>query len=190
MGIQENKERFLKICRENIKREGVENLIEWLEKSDFFVAPASNRYHLCYEGGLLEHSLNVYDQLCFAIDAYSELALGGKKPTEETITIIALFHDLCKANMYVPVERNRKVDGKWEKYIGYDIKEKFAFGGHGCKSVFIINNFIKLECDEAVAINCHMGAFDNERVGNSYIQFPLAWLLHIADEAASYLIEK
>lgn len=180
-----NKERFLAIC-ENIKRDGMEDLVKWLEKSDFFTAPASRMYHGDYEGGLVEHSLNVYDELKRLLRVYPEISAD-----EETIAIISLFHDLCKVNFYGTEKRNRKnSEGKWESYDSYTVKEKLRFGGHGSKSMFIAQTFIKLTPEEAIAINCHMGAWDgNKDVGNAYAQFPLAWLLHVADESATYVLE-
>lgn len=158
---QSNKERFIQICSQTIKREGIDKLLSWLEKSDFYTAPASTRFHGNYTGGLVEHSLNVYDELKRLLSAYPEI-----KATDETVAIISLFHDLCKVNFYV-IE-----------------------SGHGSKSVFIVQKFIKLTAEEGVAINCYMGSWDgNKDVGKAYEQFSLAWLLHVADESASYIIE-
>ena len=180
----ENKERFIALCG-NIKRDGIDDLMKWLESSDFYVAPASTRFHGSYAGGLLEHSLNVYDELSRILLAYPEINVS-----EETMIICSLFHDLCKVNMYVTEKRNRKnAEGKWESYDSYTIKEKYHFGGHGGKSVFLVQNFIKLTAEEAAAINAHMGSFDNERVGDTYEQFPFAWALHVADEASTFLRE-
>ena len=64
-----------------------------------------------------------------------------------------------------------------------------SFGGHGSKSVFLLQNFITLTPEEAVAINCHMGAWENEHVGSSWEQYPLGFLLHVADGAATYILE-
>lgn len=180
-----NKELFLELCSK-IKRDGVDNLIKWLENSDFFSAPASTRFHGAYEGGLLEHSLNVYDELLRLKSVYSEI-----QATEETLIIIALFHDLCKVNMYGVEKRNRKdANGKWESYDAYTSDEKFHYGGHGSKSVFILQNYMKITAEEAVAINCHMSCWDgNTTVGAAYEQYPLAWLLHVADESATYIKE-
>lgn len=180
------KEKFLSICRERIHREGLEDLLAWLEKSDFFTAPASSRYHNDHQGGLVEHSINVYEELLRLMDAYGEIDVSL-----ESAAISALFHDLCKVNFYTVEKRNRKNDqGQWESYDYYTIKEKFAFGGHGSKSVFLVSQFMKLRPEEAVAINCHMGIGDGDKyVGSSYEQFPLAWLVHVADEAATFLRE-
>lgn len=180
-----NKERFLHLCAQ-IKRDGIDDLINYLEGSDFFTCPASARYHGSYPGGLLEHSLNVYDELSRLVKAYPEV-----KASEETIIISALFHDLCKVNLYVTEKRNRKNSaGQWESYEAYSYDEKLHYGGHGSKSVFILQNYIKLTVEEAVAINCHMSCWDgNKDVGSAYEQFPIAWLLHVADEAATYIKE-
>lgn len=183
--MADNKERFLGLCS-CIGRKGVNDLLSWLDGSDFYVAPASTRFHGNHPGGLLEHSLNVYDEFQRLRAAYPEIEIS-----DETATIITLFHDLCKVNFYVPEKRNRKnAAGQWEQYDAYSISEKFCFGGHGSKSVFIIQNFMQLTAEEAVAINCHMGAYDNQNVGKSFEQFPVAFLLHMADQAASILREK
>lgn len=181
-----NKERFLSICEQQIHREGLPALMAWLEKSDFYEAPASTRYHGNHPGGLLEHSLNVFDELNRLRSAFPEVPMS-----DETAAIISLFHDLCKVNMYQPEKRNRKTpDGRWEQYDAYSIQEKFCFGGHGSKSVFLVQTFLKLTPEEAVAINCHMGAFGGDQyVGKSFEQYPMAWFLHVADGAATYIKE-
>lgn len=181
----DNKERFLELAS-GIKRPGMEGLMQWLEESDFFTAPASSRYHGSYAGGLLEHSLHVYDELLRLLKAYPEVSCSM-----ETAAVIALFHDVCKVNMYVTEKRNRKNEqGQWEQYDAYKIQEKFKFGGHGSKSVFLLQNFIQLSPEEAVAINNHMGAFGgNDHVGQSFEAYPLAFLLHAADGAATYILE-
>lgn len=182
----DNKEKFIFLCKE-IARPGIDDLMAWLERSDFYVAPASSRFHGSHPGGLLEHSLNVYDELKRLLQAYPEV-----KVSDETAIICSLFHDLCKVNMYKTEKRNRKNEaGQWESYDAYTIAEKFHFGGHGSKSVFIVQQFIKLTPEEAVAINCHMGLGDgSDHVSDAYEQYPLAWLLHTADEAATFIIEK
>ena len=188
LNIAENKEEFLRICGEKIMRQGIDELLSWLEKSDFFTAPASTRFHGSYAGGLLEHSLNVYRELNRLLAAFPEVTAD-----EETVAIIALFHDLCKVHLYGVEKRNRKNEsGQWESYDAYTHDEKFKFGGHGSKSVFLIQNFMKLKPEEAVAVNCHMGAFDGDArsVGAAFEAYPIAWLLHVADGAATYIIEK
>lgn len=182
----ENRETFKRLVESLIRRPGIDALMSWLEESDFYTAPASSRFHGGHPGGLLEHSLHVYGELKRLLTAYPEVSCS-----EETAAVIALFHDVCKVNMYVPEKRNRKNDqGQWEQYDAYRIDEKFKFGGHGSKSVFLLQQFIKLTPEEAVAINCHMGAFGgNDNVGSSFEQWPIAFLLHAADSAATYITE-
>lgn len=180
------KERFLEICRTYIKREGIEELLAWLESSDFFEAPASTRFHGSFEGGLCEHSIYVWEELVRLLKAYPEV-----KTTGETAAIIALFHDLCKVGCYVTEFRNVKEGNVWVKRPFYKFEEDFNFGGHGSKSVFVAQHFLDLTKEEAVAINCHMGPWDRSpgdySLGAAYEQFPLAWLLHVADESATYI---
>lgn len=183
-----NREKFLEIVKE-IKRPGIDALVEWLSNgSDFFTAPASTKYHGAYEGGLVEHSLDVYD--CFK---KIQSAFPDIKIPEESVIIATLFHDICKVNFYGTEMRNRKNEkGEWEKYPVYNVTEKFCYGGHGSKSVFILQNYMKLTPEEAVAINCHMGFSDGNNqtnaISSAYEQYPLAWMVHVADEAAAYLL--
>lgn len=181
----DNKERFISLYS-TVNREGMAELMKWLDDNDFYICPASSRFHGAYPGGLLEHSLNVYDELKRLLSVYPEI-----KVSEDSVVVAALFHDLCKVNMYVTEKRNRKNEnGQWESYDAYTIKEKFCYGGHGSKSVFLVQHFIKLTTEEAVAINAHMSCWDgNTSVGNAYEQFPFAWLLHVADESATYIKE-
>lgn len=185
--LTNNKNRFIELCKTNIHRDGIDELLDWLNKSDFFVAPASTRFHGSYKGGLLEHSLNVYEQFQRLRESFPEVECS-----DETATIITLFHDLCKANMYTTEKRNRKNEnGQWESYDAYKFDEKFVFGGfHGPKSVYLVQYFMKLNPQEAVAIASHMGAFENDKCGQAYDDCPLAFLLHVADGLASYIVEK
>lgn len=185
--MKDNKYEFIKIATDNISREGIVHLIKWIEQSDFFVAPASMRHHGAHEGGLVEHSLNVYYQLKKLCDLYNCEA------TEESIAIVALFHDLCKIGCYKTELRWRKdANSKWEQYPTYKFDEDFAYGGHGSKSVYLVQSFMLLMPDEASAINSHMGAWDATTYSNPtevYCRNKLAWLLHVADEAADFLDE-
>lgn len=169
-----------------VKRYGASEFLQWLEQSDFFIAPASTKHHSAYAGGLVQHSLNVYDEMLRLTRAYPEVAVD-----RESLIIISLCHDICKANFYAHETRNRKnASGAWETYDAYTVKEKLCYGGHGSKSVFILQNYMKLKVEEAIAINCHMGGWDgNEYVTSAYEQYPLAWLLHVADEAATFIKE-
>ena len=190
------KEKFLEIYRENITRPGAEEFLKWLESTDFFTAPASTRFHLSRPGGLVEHSIHVYERLLKLCDTENgEKFLSAKLPDDETIAICGLLHDICKANFYGVEMRNRKNEqGQWEKYPFYVVNDQLPYG-HGEKSVYIISSFMKLSREEAMAIRWHMGFSDNEfkaggySVGNAFEMFPLAVLTHIADLQATYLDE-
>jgi hypothetical protein len=183
-----SKEKFWEIYDRYITRDGSKDLKEWILSTDFETAPASTRFHGSYEGGLIEHSVHVWEELVRLLKAYPEIQTNG-----ETVAIIALLHDCCKLNFYAQELRNVKVGNTWTKQPFYTVKEEFAFGGHGSKSVFLIQQFMKLTSEEAVAVNNHMGSWDRSPsdygVGNAFEAYPLAWLLHVADESATYIRE-
>jgi len=189
LNFETQKQEFLTICRSCIQREGLEALLDWMSKADFFTAPASTKYHGAYAGGLCQHSIDVYQY------AKRLTFLMPEAPTEESVAIVTLFHDLCKVNLYKTEKRNQKINGEWQEVPVYTVEEKYHFGGHGSKSVFLIQQFMKLTTEEAAAINCHMGFADGSAsvvrdVSNAYHQFPLAWITHVADEAATYLLNR
>mgnify|MGYP002625169477 FL=1 len=181
---------FLDIWQQHVTRPGSEKLLDWLDKkTDFFTAPASTRFHGACEGGLCMHSLNVYPALHDPFFAEGD--------SEESFAICALLHDLCKANYYKLGTRNVKNEatGQWEKAPFYSVEDLFPYG-HGEKSVFLIERFMKLKVEEAVAIRWHMGGFDDAvrggsfAVSDAYNTYPLAVKLHIADLTATYLMEQ
>lgn len=189
------KDKFIKAYTENITRPGADKLLAWIESSDFFTAPASTRFHLPVPGGLLEHSLHVFERMKAICAHETTVTPGFNEPSMETIAICGLLHDICKANFYAVEMRNRKNDqGRWEQYPFYVVDDKLPYG-HGEKSVYIISGFMRLSREEAMAIRWHMGFSDNDfkgggySVGNAFEQFPLAVLLHIADLQATYLDE-
>lgn len=185
-----NKEEFLQIYNEYVKRQGSQEFLDWLLKTDFFTAPASTKYHGACEGGLLLHSLNVYKTL-------RERYFEEGKDSEESFAICALLHDLCKAQFYKVSTRNVKNDvtGQWEKVPYYTVEDAFPYG-HGEKSVFLIERFMRLKTSEAMAIRWHMGGFDDSARGGSfaislaYEKYTLAVKLHLADLESTYLKEK
>ena len=187
-----DKERFVSIFREKIKREGSEDLLNFLlsESSDFFTAPASTRYHGA-EAGLCRHSLNVYDCLCDQLARPRMKNLYGIHYSEESIAISALLHDLCKINFYRVESRNVKKNGVWQAVPYYTIDDRLPYG-HGEKSVYIISGFMRLTRDEAFAIRYHMGFSgpeDNGTIGKALEMFPLAFALCVADMEAAYFME-
>lgn len=189
----ENKERFITLYKEYIHREGSEKLLDYLmsEHCDFFTAPASTRYHGAYAGGLLEHSLNVYDCLCDYLSRDRVKNLYHMKYEEETIAIVALLHDICKINCYKESMRNQKVNGTWVQVPYYEFDDRLPYG-HGEKSVYIITGFMRLTREEAFAIRYHMGFSGSEEtrnVGAAFEQYPLAFALSTADMEATYYVE-
>ena len=174
------KDDFLKIYTESIHRDGADKLLEWLKGSDFFTAPASAKYHGNHEGGLCEHSLNVWHRLSQECDA-----------SAETIAICGLLHDVCKVNFYTASTRNVKNEstGQWEKQLFYKVDDKVPYG-HGEKSVYIISGFMRLTREEAFAIRFHMGDYADKNTPKAFSMFPLALMLHIADLEATFIDEK
>lgn len=185
------KNEFTDIFITYVKRDGADKLLDYLTNSDFFTAPASAKFHLSEEGGLCQHSVNVYKRLVKLIaDEY-----GDNSPfSDETVAICGLLHDVCKVNFYAVDYRNSKENGVWVKVPYYRVDEKFPYG-HGEKSVFIITQYMHLTAEEAMAINWHMGGFDERVKGGSYAlseamaKYKLVLLMHVADLQASYLDE-
>lgn len=190
----DKREEFLRIFDEKITREGAAELRAYLTESDFFQAPASMRYHCAYAGGLCEHSVNVYRRLLRHVE--DEYGSDYQKIVpDESIAICGLLHDVCKVNFYRADFRNVKENGEWVRKPCFVREELFPFG-HGEKSVFIVNRFLRLTGAEAMAINWHMGGFDSRAKGgdysvsDAYCKYPLAVLLHVSDLEATYIDEK
>lgn len=189
--VNHARDEFLAIYRENIKREGSKELLNYIMSTDFFTAPASSKFHNNFRGGLCEHSINVYKRLKKLCEIEDEFY---GKYSDETIAIIGLLHDLCKANFYTEDFRNVKEDGVWVSKPYYKIEEAYPFG-HGEKSVYLIMKYMLLTNEEALAINWHMGPYDDRVKGGSQVvsaafhKCHLAFLTHIADSMATYLDE-
>ena len=183
------KDRFIGLLRK-VKDSHIEDLIKYIEtKTDFFEAPASTRFHGSYKGGLVEHSLNVYDRLNENIYS-SKVHLNVP---ERTIILTSLLHDLCKANFYKTELRWRKDDNnKWEQYPTYGVDDELPFG-HGEKSVYIINKFITLSTYEAMMIRWHMGFSESREVymtlNKAIERYPLILAIMNADMEATYILE-
>ena len=184
------KQKFIEYYQANIHREGADRLLEWLQTTDFFTAPASTRYHCACPAGLVMHSINVYEVMM-------EKHFDPETDSAESFALCALLHDVCKAQFYKVSSRNVKNErtGQWEKVPYYVIEDAFPYG-HGEKSVFLIERFVRLKPAEATAIRWHMGGFDDAaRGGNfsisvAYDKYPIAVKLHLADLEATYLREK
>ena len=200
------KDMFLQVYNGRVKRPGSAELLQWLESTDFFTAPASTRYHLAEPGGLCHHSLNVFWRLTDFISAES------MEYSDESVAIVSLLHDVCKANMYTVVWKNQKIyldpdspkkiapakvksdsAGKfyWDSVPAFEVDEQFLYG-HGEKSVYLISKYMDLTDAEAQAIRAHMGPYqDGEKnlCSNIFSQNPLAFFLHMADGAATFIDE-
>lgn len=191
--IEKNKEEFIEIYRANITREGSDKLLDYLiNKCDFFISPASTRFHGSYDGGLAQHSLNVYHCLKDYLSRPRVKELYKMSYSEETIAISALLHDLCKTDTYKRDFRNVKNEaGVWERVPTYRTEDELPYG-HGEKSVYMISGFMRLTREEAMAIRWHMGFSgpeDNNLVGRALEKYPLAFALATADMEASYFLE-
>lgn len=199
--IARNKEEFTSLIN-SIERPGInkEGLIGWLNSTDFFIAPASTKYHESYAGGLCEHSLNVYYELCnLCVDK-------GYIVDSNTLKIVALMHDISKTNYYETYDRNvkhyceegRQQDSKgrfdWITVTEYkvrDVDQRFLFGNHEMDSEFITSQFIPLTMEESIAILHHMGKMNKDcaqhEITPIFDRYKLALLLHIADMFAVYM---
>lgn len=171
----------------SINRDGIGNLIDFLNKTDFYIAPASTRFHGSYEGGLLEHSLKVYEILDKKVKE-QKLDIS-----DETIKIASLLHDVCKVNFYKVDYRNAKNKrGEWEKVPYYTVDDTIPYG-HGEKSVMMLTEYIKLTNEEKYAIRWHMGFTEPKElystIGLAFKKYPLALLLFEADLEATYLYD-
>lgn len=202
--IEKNKQEFIRICKKNIKRDGLDKILSYLEKSDFYTAPCSSAFHLNEKGGLCQHSINVFKTACkiFA-DIYLTATQNENAPfkeeiTMESIAIASLFHDICKTKIYHQTERWKKdANNKWMSYPGYEIKDDFPFG-HGEKSCLMLSWYMRLKVEEMLAIRWHMGMFDMAENGSSqrYAFYaatdktPLVSIIIAADFLASHLLEK
>ena len=186
-----------------IDRPGMDKLMNYIRKSDFYTAPASSKYHLSCVGGLLQHSLNVLDAardiMPLSADGknreYKVLGRTLASVPDESITLIALMHDICKTNFYVVEKRNRKnpETKKWEEYDFWTIDDKLPLG-HGDKSAMMLSKFIDLTSDEMYAIWWHMGFGDcddsrRKTCSAAIEKHPLIWAIHSADMVVSSFIE-
>lgn len=168
------------------KRPGIENLVQWLDNSDFKVAPASTRYHSNYEGGLLKHSLNVYEE-CMRQQDLIKLFNVPK----ESIIITSLLHDICKVNYYKMEMRNVKKNGAWVQEPYYTVEDMFPMG-HAEKSIIIAQQYIQLTEVEIAMIRNHMGGYVDTSYfssSNLFNKYPESIILHIADMKATYILE-
>lgn len=180
--LLENKNNYIKLLK-STNRYKIENVIDWLESTDFFEAPASTIYHENYAGGLCEHSLKVYDNMMklkqefkFDID-------------DEQIIIMALLHDVCKVNTYTKDKKNQKIGQNWVTVDFWKRNDDYPIG-HGQKSIILIQKtgFILTDL-EILSIVAHMNGYDKSdlfNASNIYDTNELTIWLHLADMIATY----
>lgn len=196
--IESKKEEFISLLK-STNRNGIDKVIDFLEKSDFFYAPASAIYHGNYKGGLLEHSLNVMKVAMKLYEDFKQLTPERmSNTTEDNVIIASLLHDICKTYFYTPKIKNRKNnDNEWEQYIGYEINDQLPLW-HGAKSVILLQMIgFEMTIEEMCAIQWHMGAWNNgyteastkKSMGDAYTRFPLCLIIHCADSMATFILE-
>ena len=190
------KERFVSLYRQYIRREGAEALLDFLLHSDFFEAPASAHYHSACAGGLCLHSINVFECLWAYMKrkrVQEVYGLAGEAYSDESLAIVGLLHDLCKIGCYRAGTRNVKDErGVWKQVPYYSFDDPLPYG-HGEKSVYLIERYMRLTEEEAFAIRYHMGFSgeeDNRSVGKALAMYPLAFAATVADSEATYFLEK
>lgn len=182
--LESNKNKIIELLK-STNRPGMDRLVDWLCKTDFFTAPASTKYHLHCKGGLAKHSLNVYDRL----KAKADSGLVELKP--DTIIITTLLHDLCKVNFYTLQKRNRKIDGQWMEVEEWGVDDKFPVG-HGEKSCYLIQSCIRLSPEEYAMIRLHMGRESdkgNDPFSSAAAIYPGVAAIHTSDLEAAFIIE-
>ena len=209
--IEENIHKFEKLLS-SVQRDGIDKLMRYIQKNtDFYRAPASTRFHLACDGGLLQHSLNVYE--CLAAKRESPIWKEVLKGIpDESLILIALLHDLCKANFYVEGTKNQKTYDKdkvaaaeswqvkhdaqgdfvWETIKTYQVDDQLPLG-HGEKSVMLLQAYIKLSMNEVMAIRWHMGFSEAKEnwnsLGSAMEKYPIVLAIHEADLEASKILE-
>lgn len=180
-------------------RNGIKSVIDYLDKAGFFKAPASVSRHLSYDGGLLEHSLNVYKT---ALNL-REYMIAMRPEIEDrlpldSVVITALLHDVCKTNIYRKITKYRKDENnRWESYDGYDADYTRFPLGHGEKSVVMLLRLgLELTNDEILAIRWHMSAWDlpfqsyeSKCNISAASDVPLVAILQAADILAAHILE-
>lgn len=199
--IEENKNEFIDIVR-SIEREGsaIESLIDMLETSDFFYAPASTKYHGAYPGGLCEHCLDTYKELKSLVEKFPQYFYES-----DSIKILGLFHDIAKINLYKKDIRNKKFyhengskfdslglfDWVSEEVYSVDHDRKFIYGSHEQTCEFLVRQYFPLTLEESIALLHHHGGMNwdstQTNISEIYNKYPLALLLHTADMLSTYI---
>ena len=182
--VEPLKQKYIQLLR-STEVEGIDDLIDYLQGTDFFVAPASSKFHGNYKFGLLLHSLNVLSNLV-KINQSFNLAIPDNR-----MILAALLHDICKAGCYKQYEFRRNIDRTWFTCIGYKYETDLPLG-HGEKSVMIAQQFIKLDFETLAMIRWHMGAYEDcnkLELASACNKYKSVVALQIADTQASNFME-
>lgn len=170
----------------------ISTILEWLRNNDFYTCPASTKYHEAFHGGLLLHSLKVYNKLTelHQLKSFSKVNMGSA-------TLVALTHDWCKIGKYEPYFRNEKNQktGLWEEKLAYKHSDKYLGLGHGPQSLMMVSQFCctkytNLSFDEMAAIRWHMytydvTSYDISDLNNCNNKIPLVTMIQFADQMAA-----
>lgn len=200
INIEKERARFEEILRSTGRR-GIGDVLDLLAGNGFYEAPASVARHLNCRGGLLKHSLNVYDEAMMLRKGQCSLQKEMEELLpDDSVAIAALLHDVCKSDIYVPAMRSRKtVDGSWEKYRTWETDYSAFPAGHGEKSVFmLLQAGLELTDAEILAIRWHMAPWDTALQSTESMKclelsrrlYPLVTLVSMADGLAACLLEE
>lgn len=203
--IEQNRMDFLQLISEiNIPGANTQELVEFLDGADFFDAPASTQFHCAYRGGLCQHSLNVYRHIVELANMYTPGCYD-----DNTLKVVALFHDISKTNFYEPFVVNKKIYNEhgsksdnmgrfdWfaeDAYKIKDAKDRYLASNHGTNSFLILSRYIPLMDEEIIAIINHHAGMDDKSTNFDltpiFNKYPLATLLHMADFLSCYVDER
>ena len=172
---------------DHIKRDGKDELLQYLEDNEYFTAPCSSQYHLAEEGGLLEHSINVTELMLDLADFLNCF----KEDMTESIVIVGLFHDLGKSAYYKKPHyiENILKSGKRSESKPYTSNKDRLNVPHEVASIHILSKFIQLTEEETFAILYHNGLYTSTGYSLKGNERPLQTLLHFADLWCSRFIE-
>ena len=192
---------FMAVYSDTIRRDGASSMLCWLDYNGFFESPASRNRHLPQPGGLVVHSLNVWRRLreITVRDLTDRDAPGVRhlsEAEEETVALLGLLHDVCKADVYHQTDPFKAaMEGKLATMAPYEFRDPFPLG-HGEKSLFLITRHMALTEEEALAIRWHMGAYDDAVKGGSRSMTEAmnlttwVWRLQEADMCAAWIDER
>ena len=175
-------EQFFEITRQG-------ELGEYLKQNGFYTAPASTRFHGCYEGGLFDHSKNVMQAL---VTLTKENHLKWEE--ERSPYLVGMFHDLCKIDNYRhPVTGYTLADEPIHDSASWEYNTDSMLKGHGDKSVMLLSQFFTLTEEEIMCIRYHMGAFTDKEEWSDYTRaihkYPNVLWTHQADMIATHIVE-